>query len=222
MTVIAALMTSFYSWRLIFMTFHGKARAPAEVMKHVHELPQVMLMPLYVLAAGALLAGIIFHGAFLSDDAGEFWKGSVLAAEHVIEEMHHAPLWVVWIPTVVMLIGFGIAYWFYIVDPTAPRRLAEQHDWLYRFLLNKWYFDELYDFLFVRSVDLARPLPVEEGRRLGHRRLRARWRLGARPRRDAAGGPAPDRLPLSLCLRHADRRRRAGHLADVRRLRIAR
>ena len=152
MTVTAALMTSFYSWRLIFLTFHGKARAPADVMKHVHESPQVMLVPLYILAAGALLAGIIFHGAFLSDAAGEFWKGSVQAAEHVIEEMHHAPLWVVAIPTVVMLVGFAIAVWFYILDTTAPRRLAEQHDWLYRFLLNKWYFDELYDILFVRSA----------------------------------------------------------------------
>jgi NADH-quinone oxidoreductase subunit L len=152
MTVTAALMTSFYSWRLIFLTFHGKARAPADVMKHVHESPQVMLVPLYILAAGALLAGIIFHGAFLSDAAGEFWKGSVQAAEHVIEEMHHAPLWVVAIPTVVMLVGFAIAAWFYILDTTAPRRLAEQHDWLYRFLLNKWYFDELYDILFVRSA----------------------------------------------------------------------
>jgi len=151
MAVTAALMTSFYSWRLIFMTFHGKARAPADVMKHVHESPQVMLVPLYILAAGALFAGVVFHGAFLSEATEEFWKGAIDAAAHVIEEIHHAPLWVVWIPTVVMLVGFGIAYWFYILDTTAPRRLAERHDWLYRFLLNKWYFDELYDILFVRS-----------------------------------------------------------------------
>jgi NADH-quinone oxidoreductase subunit L len=151
LAVSAALMTSFYSWRLIFMTFHGKARAPAEVMRHVHESPQVMLVPLYLLALGALLAGIIFHGSFLSEATEEFWRGSVLAAEGVIEEMHHAPFWVVAIPTVVMLAGFAIAVWFYILDPEAPRRLAERHDWLYRFLLNKWYFDELYDILFVRT-----------------------------------------------------------------------
>ena len=75
MTVVAALMTSFYSWRLIFMTFHGKARAPADVMKHAHELPQVMLVPLYILAAGALLAGLVFHGAFLSEAARRVLEG---------------------------------------------------------------------------------------------------------------------------------------------------
>ena len=151
LTIVAALMTSFYSWRLIFMTFHGKARAPADVMRHVHESPQVMLVPLYILAVGALLAGIVFGHSFLSEATGHFWKGAITAAANVIEEIHHAPLWVVWLPTLMMAVGFLVAYWFYIRDPSAPRRLAESNDWLYRFLLNKWYFDEVYDILFVRS-----------------------------------------------------------------------
>ena len=152
MTIIAALMTSFYSWRLIFLTFHGKPRASADVMKHVHESPQVMLVPLYILAAGALFAGIVFGHAFLSEAGGEFWRGAVDSAAHVMEEIHHAPLWVVWLPTLMMAVGFLTAYWFYIRDPSAPRRLAESNDWLYRFLLNKWYFDELYDVIFVRPT----------------------------------------------------------------------
>jgi NADH-quinone oxidoreductase subunit L len=152
LVVVAALMTAFYSWRLIFLTFHGSPRASAEVMGHVHESPPVMMIPLYVLAAGALFAGLIFSYWFIGEGNGDFWGHSLIAGHdaHILEEMHHAPLWVVWLPTLMMAIGLAIAYWFYIVDPARPVRLAARHDWLYRFLLNKWYFDEIYDFLFVR------------------------------------------------------------------------
>jgi len=154
LTVFAALLTSFYSWRLIFLTFHGRPNAPPEVMRHVHESPYVMLVPLFVLAAGALLAGLIFAGTFIGEENGEFWRGAVAGGAHnqVIEAMHHAPLWVSLLPTLMMLIGFGVAAYFYLVNPEVPRRLAAEHDWLYNFLLNKWYFDELYDFLFVRPA----------------------------------------------------------------------
>jgi NADH-quinone oxidoreductase subunit L len=148
LVVIAALMTAFYSWRLIFMTFHGRARAPAEVMKHVHESPPVMMVPLYVLAAGSLLAGLIFTSTFIGEGAGEFWKAALV----VHAEEAHPSFWVASLPTVMMVIGALIAIWFYLVDPNVPRELARQNDWLYRFLLNKWYFDELYDLLFVRSA----------------------------------------------------------------------
>jgi NADH-quinone oxidoreductase subunit L len=147
LTVVAALMTAFYSWRLIFMTFHGRARASVEVMKHVHESPPVMMVPLYVLAAGSLFAGLIFSGAFIGEGASEFWRNAV-----IVHAEQHAPFWVAVLPTLMMLIGVAIAVWFYIVDPRVPRELAQRNDWLYRFLLNKWYFDELYDFLFVRSA----------------------------------------------------------------------
>ena len=148
LAVGSALMTAFYSWRLIFMTFHGKAHAPAEVMKHIHESPAVMMWPLYVLAAGALFAGIAFSGMFIGGGAEAFWKAAV-----VLPHEAAAPsFWITILPTVMMLIGVAIAVWFYLLDPRVPRRLARRNDWLYQFLLNKWYFDELYDILFVRSA----------------------------------------------------------------------
>jgi len=160
--VIAALFTSFYSWRLIFMTFHGKPRASADVMNHIHESPNVMLVPLYVLAAGALLAGIIFAGGFTGHEIGGhhegwyngFWREALFAGEgnHILEEFHHVPLWVKLSPFVMMLIGFVTAWWMYIRNPAIPKELARQHSALYQFLLNKWYFDEIYDFLLVRPA----------------------------------------------------------------------
>ncbi|UCI23236.1 NADH-quinone oxidoreductase subunit L [Mesorhizobium sp. B2-8-5] len=152
--VVAACFTSFYSWRLIFMTFHGEPRASHEVMHHVHESPPVMLVPLYVLAAGALFAGIIFHGAFIGEGYGEFWKASLftLPDNHILHEIHELPLWVELAPFVAMVIGLLVAWQFYIRKPETPRELAANHRGLYAFLLNKWYFDELYDFLFVQPA----------------------------------------------------------------------
>ncbi|PZV35190.1 NADH-quinone oxidoreductase subunit L [Mesorhizobium kowhaii] len=152
--VIAACFTSFYSWRLIFMTFHGKPRASHEVMHHVHESPPVMLVPLFILAAGALFAGIIFHNAFIGEGYAEFWKASLftLPNNHILHEIHELPLWVELAPFIAMLIGFAIAWKFYIRSPEMPVNLAAHHRGLYAFLLNKWYFDELYDFLLVRPA----------------------------------------------------------------------
>jgi NADH-quinone oxidoreductase subunit L len=153
LTVVAALFTSFYSWRLIFLTFHGAPRASFETMKHVHESPRVMTVPLMVLAVGALLAGVVFSGYFIGHHYGEFWKGALAGGDHpeILEHMHHVPLWVRLSPFVMMVVGFLASYYFYIVNPRAPVELARRHDVLYRFLLNKWYVDELYDVLFVRS-----------------------------------------------------------------------
>ncbi|AID30774.1 NADH-quinone oxidoreductase subunit L [Mesorhizobium sp. SEMIA 3007] len=157
--VIAACFTSFYSWRLIFMTFHGQPRASHEVMHHVHESPPVMLVPLFILAAGALFAGIIFHNSFIGEGYAEFWKASLftLPDNHILHEIHELPLWVELSPFIAMLIGFAVAWKFYIRSPELPRSVAANHRLLYAFLLNKWYFDELYDFLFVRPA-----------KRLGH------------------------------------------------------
>jgi NADH-quinone oxidoreductase subunit L len=154
LTVLAALMTAFYSWRLIFLTFHGAPRASAEVMAHVHESPPVMMVPLYILAAGALFAGLIFTGIFIGGGNGEFWKAALIAGEHspILVAMEHSPLWVSWLPTLMMAVGALVAVWFYLYSPDTPRELAETNDWLYRFLLNKWYFDELYDLIFVRPA----------------------------------------------------------------------
>jgi NADH-quinone oxidoreductase subunit L len=152
--VIAAVFTSFYSWRLIFMTFHGEPRASHEVMHHVHESPPVMLVPLYILAVGALFAGAVFEGYFVGPEYAEFWKGSLftLAENRIVDEFHHAPLIVGLSPFIAMVVGFLISYQFYVRDPSLPRRFADSQRGLYQFLLNKWYFDELYDFLFVRPA----------------------------------------------------------------------
>ncbi|OLP43237.1 NADH-quinone oxidoreductase subunit L [Rhizobium oryziradicis] len=154
MLVIAALFTSFYSWRLAFMTFFGKPRASHEVMHHVHESPQVMLIPLYVLTAGALFAGFIFHDYFFGEAYAEFWKGALFTGPHneVLHEVHHVPVWVKLSPFIAMLIGLVTAWYMYIKSPETPAKLAKSQWVLYQFLLNKWYFDELYDFLFVRSA----------------------------------------------------------------------
>ncbi len=154
MLVVAAVFTSFYSWRLIFMTFHREPRASHEVMHHVQESPPVMLVPLFILAVGALFAGFLFEGYFIGHEYGEFWKGALftLPENEILEEFHHVPFWVKLSPFVAMVIGFVTAYHFYLRSPETPARLAAAQSGLYRFLLNKWYFDELYDFLFVRPA----------------------------------------------------------------------
>ncbi|GAA4129991.1 hypothetical protein GCM10023067_47710 [Aminobacter aganoensis] len=114
--VIAACFTSFYSWRLIFMTFHGKPRATADVMHHVHESPPVMLVPLFILAVGALFAGVVFHDQFIGEGYNEFWKGALFTLEtnHILHDFHGVPMWVKLAPFVAMIAGFLMAYLFYI------------------------------------------------------------------------------------------------------------
>jgi NADH-quinone oxidoreductase subunit L len=205
--VISALFTSFYSWRLMFLTFFGTPRGDKHTHEHAHESPKTMLVPLGVLAIGAIFAGMIWvkpffgHanevGAFFGipyadaatmdgadhgdDHAGDAAHGDEAApaegghggeAEHhyvftgqpgegalfigpdntVLDDAHEVPKWVKVSPFVAMLIGFLTAYQFYIRRPDWPRKLAESQRPLYLFLLNKWYFDEIYDFLFVRPA----------------------------------------------------------------------
>jgi len=157
--VIAAFFTSFYSWRLVFLTFHGKPRASEEVMHHVHESPPVMLIPLYVLATGAVLAGVVFTSYFFGDNHDSFWREALYSADHnhIMHAAHHVPLWVKWSPFIVMVSGLVLAFICYILKPSIPPMLAEKFPALYQFLLNKWYFDELYDRIFVRpSLCLGR------------------------------------------------------------------
>src|SRR5215472_3545386 len=152
-TVTAALLTSFYSWRLIFKTFHGEPH-DRKHWRDAHESPMVMLIPLGVLAAGSVLAGLPFKEIFAGHGVEGFFRESLAFAKtnHVLEEIHHVPLQIGILPTVMMVVGFVIAWHFYIRRPDIPVELARQHEWLYRFLLNKWYFDELYDFIFVRPT----------------------------------------------------------------------
>ena len=150
-TVIAAGLTSFYSWRLIFKTFHGEPHD----QKHyeaAHESPYTMLIPLAVLAVGSILAGFPFKELFAGHGIHEFFRESLKMNPKIIEEMHHIPATIAFLPTVMMVVGFFVSWLFYIRKPYLPVELANQHPGLYRFLLNKWYFDELYDFLFVRPA----------------------------------------------------------------------
>ncbi|QPQ55515.1 NADH-quinone oxidoreductase subunit L [Allosphingosinicella flava] len=184
--VFAALLTSFYSWRLVFLTFFGRPRwAASEHIQHAlhgdhhdhpadehgdsshadvhppvgtggyhpHESPWTMLVPLAVLSLGAIFAGMVFHGPFIEAAEGaEFWRGSLVFDEHLMHAMHEVPLWVKLSPAVVMIAGFLIAFAAYIRDTSIPERFVGQFRVLYDFLLNKWYFDELYNLLFVRPA----------------------------------------------------------------------
>jgi NADH-quinone oxidoreductase subunit L len=166
-TVVAAGLTSFYSWRLVFMTFYGKRRESAhghhdhahDSSGHdghpaPHESPLSMLFPLAVLGLGALAAGFLLEPYFAGHAYEEFWKGSLFTAEHnhVLHQMHEIPHWVSFAPTGMMVLGFLVAVYMYLMKPGTAQRLAEIFPRLYLFLLNKWYFDELYDFLFVRPA----------------------------------------------------------------------
>jgi NADH-quinone oxidoreductase subunit L len=182
--ITAALMTSFYSWRLVFLTFYGKPRwSQSEHIQHAvhgahghgdhahddhhdahhghghdddgtagyhpHESPWPMLVPLGALTLGAVFAGYFFGHAFISEGTGEFWKGAVAFEEHLIHAMHGVPTWVKWAPFAVMLLGFVTAWFAYIQSPSLPAAFVEQFGVLHHFVYNKWYFDELYHFLFV-------------------------------------------------------------------------
>ncbi|MEM9576085.1 MAG: NADH-quinone oxidoreductase subunit L [Pseudomonadota bacterium] len=201
--VIAALFTSFYSWRLMFLTFYGTPRGDKHTHEHAHESPMVMIVPLGVLALGAIFAGMVWYGSFFghtdkvakfygipyaeagahgdehaeghgddhgddhgeakTDDghgkegehhyafAGQPGEGALYIAPDntLLDDAHKVPYWVKTSPFAAMLIGFLVAYWFYIVNPELPKRLAQNQRPLYLFLKNKWYFDELYNVVFV-------------------------------------------------------------------------
>ena len=152
--VVAAFFTSFYSWRLMFLTFFGTARCSNETLSHVHESPPVMLVPLVILSFGALFAGAVFAGLFVGGEQTGFWAGSIFTAadNQILVELKQVPSWVVLSPLIMMISGFVLAWVMYIYRPAWPGEIAEQHDLIYKFLLNKWYFDEIYDFIFVRPA----------------------------------------------------------------------
>jgi NADH-quinone oxidoreductase subunit L len=174
MTIIAAGLTSFYSWRLVFMTFYGERKAhghdhhddhahAAANDDHAHhghgdhkphESPLVMLVPLGALAVGALFAGIAFSGHFIGAAYDSFWKGSLFTGpnNHILHEIHSVPAVAVYGATVMMVLGFVLSLLIYVIYPGTAKRIADSNPLLYKFLLNKWYFDELYDRIFVRPA----------------------------------------------------------------------
>ncbi|MFI4979142.1 MAG: NADH-quinone oxidoreductase subunit L [Nevskiales bacterium] len=152
--VIAAGLTAFYSWRLLILVFHGTPRADHHTMEHVHESPPVMTVPLLLLAAGAVLVGFAFHEQLLGPDWHAFWADSIRLAptNHVLHDMEEVPGWVSLAPSVIGLAGIAVAYVMYMLAPSLPGQLAAAFGGVYRFLLNKWYFDELYDAVLVRPL----------------------------------------------------------------------
>ncbi len=189
--VFVALLTSFYSWRLVFLTFYGAPRwAGSEHIQHAlhdahghgdhghddthhapatsdhgesapsgtggyhpHESPWSMLIPLFILGAGALGAGWLWHEQFVGAEEGAgFWRGSLAFREHLMHAMHEVPAWVVWAPSMAFFTGLGTAWFAYLKSPDLPGKFAGAVPALYRFLTHKWYFDELYDAIFVRPA----------------------------------------------------------------------
>jgi len=152
--ITAAFLTAFYSWRLLIMTFHGAPRADRKTMAHVHESPKVMIVPLLVLAAGATFMGYLGYESFVGHAAKAFWGEAILVLEShpALEAAHQVPLWVKYLPLAVGAAGIGLAYVLYMLLPGLPGQIAARTQGLYRFLLNKWYFDELYDLIFVRPA----------------------------------------------------------------------
>ena len=147
--IAAAFMTAFYSWRLLFLTFHGKPRADKHTMEHVHESPLVMLLPLYVLAAGAVFAGWWGHDFFVGEHRGEFWGGSlsVLSGDDTLGAAEHDPEWVKLLPTEIGVAGILLAFLLYMKAKKLPAKIASAFKPLYNLFFNKWYFDELYNLI---------------------------------------------------------------------------
>jgi NADH-quinone oxidoreductase subunit L len=152
--IAGAIMTAFYSWRLVFMTFHGKHRCSDEVYRHVHESPWVMLAPLIVLAAGALFAGFVWHEDFVGAQMATFWGASLHFAptNEVPHHAHLVPLWVKLAPLVMGIAGIAIAFYAYMVQKSLPDMLARRLRPIYLVSFNKWYFDEIYEALIVVPV----------------------------------------------------------------------
>ncbi len=152
--IAAAVMTAFYSGRLLFMTFHGEPRADEKTMAHVHESPKSMTIPLVVLAIGAMFSGYFGYHYFVGEGMKEFWGASIfIAPDHTaLADAHHVPGWVKHLPLVVGMIGMGLAFYMYVIRTGLPAQVAARCWRLYLFLYNKWYFDELYDAIFVRPA----------------------------------------------------------------------
>ena len=213
--IAAAFLTAFYSWRLLYLTFHGQPRMDKETWDHVHESPKVMILPLFLLAFGAIFGGILGHHAFIGEGRMDFWGDSllVLSANDSIEAAHHhLPVWVAWLPLIVAIAGIAMAFWFYKLNPSMPGAVARSFRPLYLLFLNKWYFDELFDAVFVKPCRVARAGVLEDRRRCLDRRPGAGRHCRRDPGSREARRTAAVRLRLPLCLCHADRRRRPGHL----------
>jgi NADH-quinone oxidoreductase subunit L len=161
MGIAAAFLTAFYSWRLLMMTFHGKPRASAEVMSHIHESPLVMTVPLFILAIGAVLSGWMFYELFVGHHWYDFWRQSIFIdpANNIMDDAHHVPKWVKLLPLFISLAGIGLAIIIYGMMPSVAGGIARLFRPIHQLFYRKWYFDEIYDAVFVRpAVEIGRVL----------------------------------------------------------------
>ena len=149
--LLGVVMTSFYSWRLIFLTFNGPIRVNEKDIPNIHESPNVMLLPLIVLAIGALFSGFFFKDFFIGSAAESFWGHSIALHHH---DHHHIPFLIYYAPMILGFLGLFLAWYMYLKNKTIANNIAKLNEPLYQFLLNKWYFDELYDFIFVRPAKM--------------------------------------------------------------------
>lgn len=151
--IFTVVLTAFYVWRLLLLTFNGKPRADEVIMGHIHESPLIMLLPIAVLAIGAVFSGTFLDPLFVGEET-TFWGTSifVLPQDEVIKAAHHVEWWVDWVPTFIALVGIGIAYYFYSYKTLWPEKLSQTFKGLYAFLFNQWYFDKLYNGLFVNPT----------------------------------------------------------------------
>lgn len=153
--VASVFLTAFYSWRLLFLTFHGAPRANEHVMGHVHESPWIMVLPLLILSTGAIFTGYFGAPFFMAEN---FWQGSVTLDWKMMEDIHHLHEHVSWIqfrlPLILSVTGIGAAYVCYILIPSLPDRMAKLFAPLYKLFYNKWYFDEIYTYLFIRPLGI--------------------------------------------------------------------
>ena len=154
MGIAAAFMTAFYSWRLLFMTFHGDPRCDEKTLAHVHESPKVMILPLFLLAVGAIFSGALGYQLFVGDGMVMFWGDSIrmLPQHSALIDAHNVPVWVKVLPILVGAGGIGLAYWMYMMRPDIPALLAAKLRPAYLLSYNKWYFDEIYERIFVRPA----------------------------------------------------------------------
>ena len=148
--IFTALLTSIYSWRLIFKTFHGTYNNKKIKIEEMHESPAVMLFPLIVLSVGAIFAGFLFKDLFISHGGvNNFWGDSIKFLNPLSTD--HPPLWFILITPILVVLSIPISYYLFVINKELPAELAKSNKPLYNFLINKWYFDEIYDFVFIQS-----------------------------------------------------------------------
>ena len=145
--IVTAFLTSIYSWRLIFKTFHGEYNNKSIKIEETHESPLVMLVPLIILSIGAIFAGFLFKDLFISHDTNNFWAQSIFFLEPLSTE--HPPIWFLLLTPILVLISIPVAYYLFVRNKSVPEEIVKINRPLYEFLVNKWYFDELYDYIIV-------------------------------------------------------------------------